>query len=386
MNDYHILTRDRSRRRQHGMSLVELIGALGIIAFLSAMLVPSGIRTLDRIAADKETAALAAMSDAFCGSILRSRQIADPANWPSLIASESGMNLAAVSQNPRRVSRAFLYDKSGWLASSLPYAQTNGSLPGLATLPNNPRVMIVSSLGAALPAGLNNSSMTASDFANLWSTADNTVPASGPFALWPGKPDDVKIQRVNLASLFVNVVLSTYMETNLGLFKIDNYTNLYSAPTSYGVGRYYLKGTLLQLYASAPTLTNQLSVVLDHNTSFVYESGAWRSSILGGVAMGAGDISGIVEAFLKAPENMNAVNTNGAGIQQYIIVTNFIAYMSNYNRWEDSNFTDSSLQTLLQTLQPQMMTNVQGIYLKGGGSHDYSPVNTYMPCVPTINP
>jgi prepilin-type N-terminal cleavage/methylation domain-containing protein len=386
MNSPHIESWNRGGCPQRGMTLVELIGALAIVAVLAGVALPAALRILDRLAANREVATLSAMGDGFRTSILRSRQIPISTDWLSVIATAAGMDPGAVTQNPRRISRAFVYDPGGWLASGLPYAQTNGSPPGLATPPNNARIMIVSSLGAPLPAGLNNTSLAASDFANLWNIADDTVPASGPFATWPGKPDDVKIQRVNLAPLFVNVVLGTYLGTNLGLYKVDNSSAFYSAPTNSGVARYFLKGTVLDLYASAPSLTNQLSVVLDHDTSYVYENGVWRSSIVGGVAMGIGDASGIVEAFLKAPENMKAANTNGAGIQQYIIVTNFIAYMSNYNRWEDGNFTDGTLQALLKSMQPQMINVVQGLYLNSGGANDHSPMNNYLPCVPIINP
>jgi len=381
--------RERVRRPRDAMTLIEMIGVLAVIAVLAGMLLPVAIRILDQLAARKEVATLSSLGEAFQNGILRTRLITNVAQWAPLLAREAGMDLTAVTQNSRRVPRVILYDKGGWLNTGLPYNQTNTSPPGLAAPPNNARVMLVSSLGAALPDELNNTVLTADEFTDLWDSADDTLPATGPLADWGGRPDDLKVQRINLAPLFVNVVLSTYLQTNAGLYKIDQSPAFYTAPTSNGVSRYFLKGTVLELYSSAPTIALQHSEVLERDTSFVYESGVWRSSILGAAATGLGDVSGIVEAFLKAPENHNAANIDTAkpGLQQYIIVTNFIAYMSNYNRWEDSEFKDNALKTYLEsTLQPDMMKAVQDIFLYSGTGNNRYPINTSAPCVPTLQP
>lgn len=360
------------------MTLIELIGVLAIIAVLAALLIPSAIRFLDRVASEKETATLTSLGDALSTGIIRTRQVPAAANWASFIAAEAGMDAGAVTQNLRRQQRAFLHHPTSWFATTtLPYYQTNNSPPGLTAPPADARALIVSSLGAALPALDNN------DFDALWNNADMSLPAAAPWTTWSGRADDVQIQRVNLAPLFVNLVLSTYTTgTNLGLYKIDDYPQFYTAPASNGVSRFFLKGTMVNLYASAPSIELQHSVLLEDNTSFVYENGIWRRSITGGAATGSGDVSGIVEAFLKAPANINAANTVPEKIQQLIIVTNFIAFMSNYNRWEDGNFTDNALKDYLDnTLHGQMMDAVEGLF---DGAH--YPTNDYEPCVPTLQP
>jgi type II secretory pathway pseudopilin PulG len=380
MNCYRHNHRARGGRQSLAMSLIELIGALALLAVMGGMMIPFGIRTIDRIVAEREVSTLATLGDSFRNAILRSRQITNAVHWPDVIATEAGMDRATVAQNARRNPRAFLYDKGGWLNTALPYRQTNSTPPGLSTLPGNARVMIVSSLGRPLPATLNNTDISAADFAALWDTPENLVPSSGPWVGWEGRSDDVKVQRVNLASLFVNLVLSTYAQTNLGRYRIDS-SAPFVATDGAGVAAYFFKGTTLDLFSSPPESALQHTHVLDCDTSFVYENNAWRSSILGAVATGMGDASAVVEAFLKSPENMRAANTNGMGIQQYIIVTNFIAYMSNYNVWELKGFPSGSLQDHLKgTLQPAMMKAVNDIFLYSGGSDNHLPINND-PCL-----
>lgn len=358
--------------RRRAMTLIELIGVLAVLAVLAAFLLPSGIRYLDRVALDKETAYLQSLSDAFQGAILRNRAIPAANQWPGFIANQTGADLGAVTVNPRGNNRAFLFDKAGWLNTGLPYTQTNTSPPGLASVPANPRIMIVSSLGAALPAGLNNTAMTAGEFNALWNVAPRAVPSGSPWTGWAGRGDDLVVQRLNLSPLFHRVVLSTYLGTNLGLYRVE--TNFYLAPSSNLVSRFYLKNTPMDLFASAPTTNLNLTFLVERDTSYVYENGSWRKTILGAAAAGMGDASGIVDAFLRAPGNIRAANTNPSKIQQQIIVEYFIQYMSNYNKWEDTNFKDNALKSKLDTLQPQMIAAVEGLFQDAGSTKRY-PTN-----------
>src|SRR5216117_1763153 len=56
-------------------SLIELIGVLAVIAILAAVLVPSLIRQMDRIAGEQESADLKSLGDALQQSILRNRYV-----------------------------------------------------------------------------------------------------------------------------------------------------------------------------------------------------------------------------------------------------------------------------------------------------------------------
>lgn len=369
--------------------MIELIGVLAVIAVLAGMMIPSAIRILDQIASEREVALLGNLGNAFQKAIVRAHSIGPLADWPSLVATEAGLPTTEVTANPRRNPRVVLFDKSetGWLYNlTFPWYQTNGSPPGLSAPPANARVILVSSLGRPLPTTLNQSSISAAQFTDLWNAPDHSLPASAPWNTWNGDAYDVKVQRVDLSSLFVKVVLSTYLSTNAGLYRIDN-SALHSAPTGAGVTRYFMKGSVLQLHSAAPDMALQHSEVLESDTSFVYENGIWRSSIVGGVPAVLADASGIVEAFLRAPENIRAVNTNGMAIQQIMVVSNFVSYMSNYNVWAEGNFANTTLQSHLEQVQAHMMDSVWGLFLnpyKSSYSTNtatyHTPTNNYAPC------
>src|SRR5204863_10008073 len=157
-------------------------------------------------AGDQESAALKSFGDALQQSIVRNRYIPSDADWASTVATELGVDLAAVTANPRRQSRFFLIDPNLSIAGAgLPYRQTN---TGSVNLPSSPRVMILSSIGRTLPLGVGNGVATADDFTNIWNSADGTVPPAPVFAGWTGVGDDLKVQRADLSPLFVRLRLS----------------------------------------------------------------------------------------------------------------------------------------------------------------------------------
>ncbi|HEY9073447.1 MAG TPA: hypothetical protein VIN67_04875 [Desulfobaccales bacterium] len=357
-------------RPQKAWSLIELIGVMAVLAVVTTLLVVSTVRHLDLVASQQETSRLRALADALQASILHNDYIPSYTNCASVIATQTGLNVNDVTSNPRGHARAFLIDTNGWFgtaAGSLPYSQTNA---GTAQLPTNARLMLVSTMGQDLPVATGMPS--ASDFAALWNTPPNTVPGSGPWTTWNGRPDDVLIQRVNLSPLFVKLALSSYDSTTNGQYAVGgSVTNM--VPTGNGFAAYFLKGTVLKLY-TGPNATNTLDAtqVLNQDCSFVFEAGLWRDSLVGrDPSSGLGDTSGLVAAFLSATPNTNAAHpiTNA---QQVLIVQSMINYLSNYNTWAAGNFTDNSLHTSLKnTLQPALMDAVMGIY------STYSHYNNY---------
>jgi len=344
------------------MSLIECVGVLAVVAILAAALIPVAIRQLDRLASDREIAILKALSDGLQSSILRNRYIPSQTDWASIIATETGMDIGSVASNSQRRLRVFQADSSGWLSSNLPYTQTYAGTP---TYPANARVLLLSSLGPSLP--LSSGMSSAADFANIWDTPPGTIPTASQWTSWNGRPDDLKIQRLNLSPLFVKLVLGTYTANSNGQYTIDT-SALQQAPKNNGVDGYYLRGTLLGLYSGAPANTPDAKQILANDMSFAFEAGAWKGTIQGGVTFGLGDISGIVAAFLSAAPNTNA---QFGILQQSNVVQSMISYMSNYDRWAAGSFSDNQLQKYLQdTVQPNLMNSVKGLY-----SGAYYPTN-----------
>src|ERR1043165_8905807 len=147
-----LLRRSASER---AFSLIELIGVLAVIAILAAVAVPSLIRQMDRIAGEQESAALKSFGDALQQGIMRKRYVPNATDWATNIAAELGVDVANVLTNQaRRQPRFFLIDPAwtiGTTVAGQSYTQTSA---GSTNRPTSPRMMLVSSIGRALPASI----------------------------------------------------------------------------------------------------------------------------------------------------------------------------------------------------------------------------------------
>ena len=83
-----------TRQKWSAFSLIELIGVLAIIAIMAAVMTPSLIRQMDRIAGQQESVALKSFGDALQQSILRKRYVPNATDWATNIAAELGVEVA----------------------------------------------------------------------------------------------------------------------------------------------------------------------------------------------------------------------------------------------------------------------------------------------------
>src|SRR5439155_11438690 len=194
----------------NGFTLMEIIAVVGIIAVLVAVIAPSVIRRMDRAAWTAETANLNNIADSLTQYVLRTKTIpsytnsATITNWASAVASQMSLPVSAVLTNGRRYARAFLIDTNLTInGARLPYTQTTNGATNLTSA----RVMIVSSLGRALPATFTNGVASATNFTAIWNAAENTVPAAPAFTGWGGTGNDLRIRKLNLEPLFYQLIL-----------------------------------------------------------------------------------------------------------------------------------------------------------------------------------
>jgi type II secretory pathway pseudopilin PulG len=392
-------------------TLIELIGVVAVIAILSAALVPTAIREIDRMVADQEVSTLKTFSTAFQQYILGTRTIPDATTWNTAIAGKLGFSPNDVLYNTRQQShqssRVFLIDPSLQLSPSSPpsgllYQQSTAvaSSPGTPMLPVNPRFMIVSSLGKALPSAVASGVFSAGHpeyFANLWNATDGTVPSDTVWSGWKGNAADVIVQRINLTPLFVRLAMGKYNSPTFGYYTIDG-TDGTTAPTgvtspsrtSGGVDGYFIQGTVLTLYTNNPsdqTHAVDTKQILNSDTTYVFEQGVWRNSLQGAsVGVGSANMGDLVQQFLEATPNTNSAAgwpVTPPNAQQALVVTNMLKFMTDFNTWAYTNNFDTKAivyKTTLPADENALMDSLEGLYKlqafkRADGSYCCYPTN-----------
>lgn len=382
------------RHRQRGASLLVWIGILAIVAIFAVVLLRALLREIDHSVAREETAKLAAYSRALQNWAMANGTIPGPVSspvWATAVAAEVGVDAPTVATNPRRQPRYFmvdtnsfrLLDGAGGIAMiSLPYVQPSSGLTNFNSVVNkslfSPRAMLVSSLGEPLPNGINAEPSTA-EFVALWNCREGQVPANGAWADWEGRADDIKIERIDLRPLFLDLRLSTSrLETSYGQFAIGATSPVYFAPpqTASSPGRYVLRGTKIWLYTSQSSGSYLDSrQILTKSSAYRYEDGIWKTATIGADLPGGIDLAGVVKGFLECVPNTNALN--GAA-QQLMVVNSMMDYMRGYLAWaaRPTPFEESFRLKTMIPLQDAMMDRCIELFKDGGNEdNDFFPIN-----------
>ena len=319
---------------QRGFSLIELVGVLAVLAILAAVLAPALLKQTDKLVADKETATLQSFGDALQRSILRNRSSITSSDWTNIVATELGMNVSDVATNPRRKSRIFLIDPTGWCNGHLPYANSTGT----PTLPSNARLMILSNLGSK-DVPLASGYPSPADFTNTWNGADGTVPNAGSWSGWTntgGKSSDVLVQRINLSTLFVSLSLISNQSPSRCYYSIDSAINPDSVVS---ITNYFLRNSVLRLY-NRTTNNLESQLILSDNTSLFFYRNVWCSQW----APATNTFAGVDDKLFSLWQNLSAISTGfywapaypTATVSQADLLQDFMDYFDAYQAWADA--------------------------------------------------
>jgi prepilin-type N-terminal cleavage/methylation domain-containing protein len=309
---------------QGGFSLIEVVAVLAILALLATAMFSATTRSTSAAFSRAESATLQNFAAALQHAILTKHNIPGTNDWFAIIGDDMGMSANSVLYNPKNplVPRLLLIDTNlalGPVAGRLPY--TNGPAGYTAPL-TNCRVMIVSSLGPSWPLG-------PFDFNALWSHIDGS-PLTGSFSGW--NPDDLKIQRIHLAPLFVRLALqnSTVIASN-GLYKIDGFPAI--VPNPGGINAYFPQGTFLDLLTDTGTTNARL--ILSRDTSYFYASSEWRSvPVAPSVPQTNLTIAGLAQKLSASAAALSSspLNTK-ATVTPSVVVNDFSNFMFQYTAY-----------------------------------------------------
>ena len=338
----HPSPKTNQQENQQGFNLIEMIGVLAVMAILALALAPVVIRQLDQAASDKEASQLKAFADAFRQGVLLTRSIPNTNGWYSLIATTLGLQTNQVLFNDRHVARVFLIDPNlqiGTTGGKLPYAQTNSGSQvigsdGVTTIaPVNPRLIILSSLSKALPS----IASTTAAFSNIWSAAEGTIPTGWS---WTGKGEDLKIQRLHLGDLFLNLIINNADPSHDAIYSVDDAGG--TVPANYVFSTYLLDGTQLSFTNCSEVF--QYSEILHQSKSFDFVLCNWkgRETFLGRTIQhpSALDLQIAADAFLSSSNNPSAVGSPPATTQA--VIDAMIQYMQYFVYWRADNYAPST--------------------------------------------
>jgi prepilin-type N-terminal cleavage/methylation domain-containing protein len=332
-------------RRQNAFTLIETIAVLAAIAALAAAVFVPMIRRLDELARQKESVALANLAKAYKQRVITARVIPNESGWASAVAAVTGQQLNVITNNDRGLRRVFLIDPAlrigSVAANTLSYTQsvnghnyTNG---GVAVRPVSTRLMLISSLSTPLPTALTNgvgASSGVNRFNSIWDTAEAAVPFGGT---WAGRADDLKIQRIDLSDLFVQIALNNRDGTLTPSYAISTNIDLF-VTNNVGFGcrfpMYFLKGSEIRLYNALGTLEH--SEILTVSRAFTFEYGTWEPESYIATSVGQPsplDLQKALNLFMAAAVNPNAQ----AGVTQTNVANAMSNYLSHYIAWRDGS-------------------------------------------------
>lgn len=355
-------------------SLIEVIAVLAIGLILATIIATTTVRSIDQVVKNQETQALERFATALQNGILRNRYVPDATDWYLKVAAELGAGTNYVLYNIRNPNspRVLMVDPALHIG---PATVANGVLrytqgPGGSTNPVSPRLMIVSCLQPETP--LPASGIAPANFSPLWNTPAGSLPTNGTFASIRSG-EDLVVQRIQLASLFVNLQLLNYPTpaANLGQFSVDGGTTNTVPNDAIGVNAYFIQNTQLSLLkdtngASAGTVDSNL--ILNRDATYYYVDRVWRNipfvpsafgvNLTNGAALTLAQmISAAASMFVTSPYNVNAT----AGVTPPVVLNDMSNFMNQYYLYTHYGTNQTVAKAWQTTLGNDMQNLFNGI-------------------------
>lgn len=336
-----------------GFSMIEILGVLAVIAVLAMVLTPNLVGELDRAAHVQEEQTLRRLAHALEQHAVQHRSIPDHTGWAEAAAAETGESASWVTTTPRGLPRVL------WIDPRFGVGPAGTSQPPFVQSPEgssrvvNPRFLLLSSMGSALPASVASGfAPSGTAFDELWNLTDGQKPAS--WTSWTGNGPDLKLQRLDFTPQFHLLTLNS-VDLLPGRFAVDT-----SAPmevTRSPISFYLLGGSVLSLVGTDDVI--QSREVVDRATSFSFEAGIWRGQLFAGIPVAAltgSELEAVATSFLAAPDNPDTATTPEtvyAAIQDY---------MSAYNTWALAGYpANGTLRQAVVDTQAALANSAQSL-------------------------
>lgn len=273
-----------------GFTLIEVIGALAVVALIVGVAAQSGFERLKQADRATEAADLSQIITGIERAVVRTRSVPTASNWVTVVAGHLSKSTNQIAKTRQGHTRVLLFDPNFKIGPSvtntLPFVQTaTGSI-----LPSNARAVVVSSIASALPT------LTATNFAELWNATSGTLPAG--WANWGGSASDLRIERLDFSRLFRRVILNNLDSAAAAPYGVDG-TNIVTIAPLQQVEGWFVDTSQVNLYFN--TLALQARETLAEDTSYVFENGRWGRSVTYGTGAGSTELAELVDAFVDTP-------------------------------------------------------------------------------------
>lgn len=286
-------------KKQHGFSLIEIIGVMAIVAILLSAAAPNIIKMIKNEQADAETTTLDVLGGALIDFISEKQNIPAPDSWTDSLAPyvDFASNDLSVAINGNRV----MYVHPSFTFSNFPSQSYNqdslfiadDDIP-LTSAPTDARIIFASNIYQ----NITTASLTAAQFDAVWNQS-GSIPAD----LVAG--DSVSIERVNLSNLFFPVIFNVNSAPASWAVNTTSTSEDAAWPTS-SQERYLLKNS--KIYTRSTDGVDPIGDIYLVNQAITM--GSTTSS--GGSSSGSSSSSGID---CSTPPNWNGSTTFDAGDQ-----------------------------------------------------------------------